>query len=309
MTQNNLGTTLSELAGRKEGQVKQDLLDQAVRAFKLALDIRTRSALPQQWATTQHNLGAALIEQGIRTGGAEGQQLLRQAVAAYRAALEVRTKESLAPQWAQTHNNLAEASMALGDWEQVVTSYRNVLELYPEYQDAYLNMNAVLHEQLFRFAEAFALNEQWIQAHPEDEAAKMNFAEAHLTTGHFDEAEQRFAKLLSGTDLDAQATIPLSLLNVISLIAQNKRDVASEQLKKISVSLRTQPEDFSLSWSFEGTKHFIGQDEAFASSREWLLKLLDEFSGKMRNDMLEEVEAAQARFAAVNSPSGASIQQ
>lgn len=149
-------------------------------------------------AKTQVGMGLILGEQGIRTGGAEGQQLLGQAVAAYRTALEVRTKESLGPQWAQTHNNLAEAAMPLGDWEQVVMSYRNVLELYPDYQPAYLNMNAVLHEQLFLFAEAFALNQQWLEAHPNDLPAQMNFAEAHLTTGRFAEAEQWFGEVRSG---------------------------------------------------------------------------------------------------------------
>ncbi len=192
-------------------------------------------------------IGLVLNDLGIRTGGAEGQQLLAQAVAASRAALEVRKKEFLAPQWAQTHNNLAESALALEDWEQVVVSYTNVLEIYPDYSNAYLNTNSVLHEKLFQFAEAFALNEQWIQAHPEDESAQMNFVEAHLTTGQFGEAEEHLTKLLSGTDLDAQATIPLTLLNLISLVTQNKREAASEQLKKVGVSLGTQPEDFSLS--------------------------------------------------------------
>ena len=275
---------------------------QAVAAYRAALEVRTREQLPQQWAATQNNLGNTLKNIGIRTGGEEGQALLAQAVAAYRAALEVRTKESLAPQWAQTHNNLAEAALALEDWEQVVTSYGNVMELYPDYGEAYSMTIAVLHEKLFRYGEAFGLNQQWLEGHPEDLSGQMNFAEAHLTTGRFSEAEQRFAELLNGSELDAQATIPLTLLSVVSRVGQNKMDSAAGQLHDIRGLLVKQPEDFLLGWSFEGTKHFIGQDEAFVNSRDWLVPLLEAFSGKPRDEMLAAVETAQARLASPPSP-------
>ena len=216
--------------------------------------------------------------------------------------MEVRTKESLAPQWAQTHNNLAEAALALEDWEQVVTSYGNVMELYPDYGEAYSMTIAVLHEKLFRYGEAFGLNQQWLEGHPEDLSGQMNFAEAHLTTGRFSEAEQRFAELLNGSELDAQATIPLTLLSVVSRVGQNKMDSAAGQLHDIRGLLVKQPADFLLGWSFEGTKHFIGQDEAFVNSRDWLVPLLEAFSGKPRDEMLAAVETAQARLASPPSP-------
>jgi tetratricopeptide (TPR) repeat protein len=257
---------------------------------------------------TQNNLGNTLSESGIRTGGAEGQQLLAQAVAAYRAALEVRTKESLAPQWAQTHNNLAEASTALGDWEQVVTSYRNVLELYPDYQDAYLNTNSVLHEQLFRFADSLTLNRLWLATHSDDESAQMNFSESHLTTGRFGEAEQRFSELLNQPDILPENSVPLSLLRIVALVGQGQYPQVAEFLASLQASLAAQPEAFTLGRSFEGTKHFIGQHEAFATSREWLLALLAEFGGTTRDVMVTAVEAAQVQFVAADSPSRTLVQ-
>jgi len=297
-----IGLIFSEQGIRTGGEEGQALLAQAVAAYRAALEVRTREQLPQDWAMTQNNLGNTLSESGIRTGGEEGQALLAQAVAAYRAALVVRTKESLAPQWAQTHNNLAETAMVLGEWEQVVTSYRNVLELYPDYADAYLNTNAVLHEKLFRFAEAFSLNEEWLKTHLDDESANMNFAEVHLTTGRFSDAEHRFAELLNNPKLDAQTANPLRLLRVASLAGQKKMGEVAGYLKEIRDSLGQQPQDFTLSWPFEGTKHFIGQHEAFAGSREWLLPLLEAFGGKPRDDMLAAVEAAQAKLGSPPSP-------
>ena len=78
----------------------------AIAAFQAALDVRTRTALPAQWAATQNNLGNALSLQGQRSGAEAGIALQAEAVAAYRAALEVRTRDALPAQWAMTQNNL-----------------------------------------------------------------------------------------------------------------------------------------------------------------------------------------------------------
>ena len=251
---------------------------------------------------TQNNLGITLQEQGSRTRGEEGQRLLRQAVTAYRAALEVRLKESSPRQWAQTHNNLAEAAMALGEWEEVATSYSNVLELYPDDAEAYSIASEVFHENLFRYGDAFSLNQQWLEGHSDDLSAHMDFAKGHLTTGRFSEAEQRFSALLARSDLVAESFIPLHLLYVVSLVAQNKMDVAVAHLEEIKTSLGTLPEDFALGWSFEGSKHFISQHEAFVPSRAWLVALLEGFSGKTRDEMLAAVKVAQAQLEFSPSP-------
>jgi tetratricopeptide (TPR) repeat protein len=191
--------------------------------------------------------------------------------------------------------------MALGDWEQVVMSYRNVLELYPDYADAYSIVNGVLHEKLFRFSDTFALNQQWLEGHPDDLAAQMNFAEAHLTTGRFGEAVQRFSNLLDQPELDPQAMIPLSLIRIVGLLGLRQDEQIPELLARIQASVAVQPAEFTLGWSFEGTKHFIGQHEAFATSRDWLLPLLAEISGTTRDAMLTAVEKAQSRFVAAES--------
>ncbi len=300
-TQNNLGVTLRDQGIWMEGEEGRELLEQAVVAYRAALEVFTRTQLPQDWAMTQNNLGLTLSDQSIRMEGEEGRELLEQAVAAYRAALEVRTKELLAPQWAQTHKNLAAAAMALEDWEQVLKSYRNALEFYTDYQDAYLNLNRVLHEKLYRFVEAFELNQQWLATHPDDESAKMNFAEAHLTTGRFDKAEQLFLGFLETPQLDVSSAIPLGLLHMAALVGQQEGDAVPARLEELKALMTQQAEDFSVGCSFAGTKHFISQHEAFATSRDWLLPLLDACSGKPRDDMLVAITHAQSQFLAAES--------
>ena len=56
-TQNNLGTALRTLGEREDGTER---LEQAVAAYRAALDVRTRERVPLDWAATQNNLGGAL---------------------------------------------------------------------------------------------------------------------------------------------------------------------------------------------------------------------------------------------------------
>ena len=81
-TQNNLGTALGTLGERESGTER---LEEAVAAYRAALEERTRERVPLDWAMTQNNLGTALATLGERESGTAR---LEEAVAAYRAALE-----------------------------------------------------------------------------------------------------------------------------------------------------------------------------------------------------------------------------
>ena len=85
------------------------LLAESVAAYRGALEVRTREADPQRWATTQSSMALTLLAQASRSTGAERARLLAESVAACRAALEVRTREALPQDWAVTQENLADA--------------------------------------------------------------------------------------------------------------------------------------------------------------------------------------------------------
>jgi predicted LPLAT superfamily acyltransferase len=78
-------------------------LEEAVQAYRAALEEYTRERVPLDWAGTQNNLGNALLTLGERESGTAR---LEEAVQAYRAALEEYTRERMPLQWAETHNNL-----------------------------------------------------------------------------------------------------------------------------------------------------------------------------------------------------------
>ena len=92
----NLGNALQTLGERESGTAR---LEQAVAAYRAALEELTRERVPLDWAMTQMNLGNALRTLGERESGTAR---LEQAVAAYRAALEERTRERVPLDWART---------------------------------------------------------------------------------------------------------------------------------------------------------------------------------------------------------------
>ena len=63
MAQNNLGNALRAQASRTQRTEGTALLAQAVSAYRLALEVRTKKDLPQPWAETPRTTGAALWDQ------------------------------------------------------------------------------------------------------------------------------------------------------------------------------------------------------------------------------------------------------
>ena len=136
---NNLGIALTRLGGSGESGAAR--LEEAVSAYRAALEERTRERVPLDWATTQNNLGAALEVLGERESGTAR---LEEAVAMYRAALEVRTRESVPLDWAYSQHTLANALAVLAKrknsaktMEQALTCMRGAAEVYQQSNNTY----------------------------------------------------------------------------------------------------------------------------------------------------------------------------
>jgi tetratricopeptide (TPR) repeat protein len=80
-------------------------LELSITAYKLALQIYTREAFPEDWAGIQNNLGSAY---GDRICG-ERSKNLEQAITSCELALQVRTYKALPEKWAMTQINLGNA--------------------------------------------------------------------------------------------------------------------------------------------------------------------------------------------------------
>jgi tetratricopeptide (TPR) repeat protein len=291
-TQNNLGNALQSQGTKTEGVESVRLLSEAVAAYRLALQVYTREQLPQDWAMTQNNLGAALREQGTRTSGGEGLGLLSEAVAANWLALQIYTREQLPEQWASAQNNLAQAFLYLKDSANAAQCYVNVLQVYPRSRTAYEKADFLEHEVLFNYQLAFNLNQSWLRTNPNDLSALSEFAEKHFTTGRFGQSEQRISSLLVEEKLAARTKIALRAIQIANLIALNQSHEVPARMNELMESVSKQTADFKLAWSFEGIKHFIRQNQQFATRKDWLIMLFTALAAQNREQILAGLRAA-----------------
>jgi hypothetical protein len=78
----NLGIALSTLGERESGTAR---LEEAVKAYRAALEERTRERVSLDWANAQHGLGYALAALAKRQGNA---MLMEEALADMRGAVD-----------------------------------------------------------------------------------------------------------------------------------------------------------------------------------------------------------------------------
>jgi tetratricopeptide (TPR) repeat protein len=119
---NDLGISLGSLGERETGTGR---LEEAVAAYRAALEERTRERVPLDWARTQMNLGIALWTLGERETGTGR---LEEAVAAYRAALEETTRDRVPLDWAATIGNEGLALLVLAERTGEVETARRALD-------------------------------------------------------------------------------------------------------------------------------------------------------------------------------------
>ena len=121
-----LGNALFALGERENGKER---LEQAVNAYRTALQVYTRESAPLDWAMTQTNLGNTLRNLGDRETGTKR---LEQAVNAHRAALQVYTRESAPFDWAAAQNNLGNALSFLGEREDGTERLKEAVDAFQE---------------------------------------------------------------------------------------------------------------------------------------------------------------------------------
>ncbi len=193
---NSLGNALFVLGEREAGT---DRLEEAVAAYRAALEEWTRERVPLDWAMAQMNIGTALGTLGEREAGTDR---LEEAVTAFRAALEEWTRERVPLQWATAQMNLGIALQTLGAreagterLEEAVAAYRAALEECPrervplQWAMTQMNLGNALRTLgqreagTARLEEAVAAHRAALEERPRERAA-LDWATAQMNLGN-----------------------------------------------------------------------------------------------------------------------------
>ncbi len=195
-----------------------------------------------------------------------------------------------------TQRNLAKAYFLLRNWLGVAESYANVLNLYPNYREAYTIASRLYHDILFKFDKAFSADQQWLARHPDDLSAQADFAEKHFTTARFDECNRRINALLASPEVASSTKSALRAIEIADLLALNQADRISTRMEALIAEVSRQNAEFKVEWVFDGTRYFISQTENLSPYRGWLDKFFDAIGGKDRVTILKGLKEAKESF-------------
>src|SRR5262249_32075434 len=255
-TQDNLGLVLREQGIRTDGEAGTRLLAEAVEAYRAALTVYTKEALPQRWARTQDNLGLALVDEGTRTDGEAGTRLLTEADAAHRAAWTVYTKEQLRKDWAGAQNNLGIALSGEGIRTDGDAGTRLLTEALAAYRAA---LTVYTREDL---------PGMWAMSRP-------NVTEVLLFLKQWSEVIDDVARLRVESVIDMGIKVGLETQEIIALIGQGETSKVPQRLTSLKKDLAAQSDEPSMMFDFANTKHFIKIDKHLEDNRDWLLALIE----------------------------------
>ena len=130
----------------------------AIAGYEIAIQIFTRTAFPEDWASIQNNLGVAYCERILD----ERSKNVELAIACFEKVLQIRTCETLPEGWANTHNNLGIAYKfrILGPRQQnlktAIVSHKKALQIQtlietPEaWATSHMNMGNAYSEWIWK---------------------------------------------------------------------------------------------------------------------------------------------------------------
>ena len=154
---------------------------------------------------------------------------LDEAEALYRQVLE---KDASIP---EVHYNLGSIYTGWKDWASAESSYRKVLELKPEFSEAWVALSRV-YEATGRQAEALEVMIQGVAANESDSMLQYDLGVLHLNAKRSEEAEAAFRKVAA---LDDENFKVHYLLGVLAL---NRGD-AEGAVSRLETYLSKAPED------------------------------------------------------------------
>ncbi|WP_152621812.1 tetratricopeptide repeat protein [Archangium violaceum] len=140
-TQNSIGEIYHHAAlTSKHVDEQRSMLNEAVKAYQVALSVISLETSPKDWTKIRRNMGVALMDLGVRTGSRDGRRMLEAAVGALQEVLDSIKQEESPWRWADVQHNLGKVLQETGHidrgedgqirLEEAVDAYRAALTVY-----------------------------------------------------------------------------------------------------------------------------------------------------------------------------------
>lgn len=306
LTQFKLGQVLSDEGFRSTGDEAKEIYARSAAAFELASQASDRNAAPAVWAEIEWRWGEAEINQGFWSGGESGLESIKSALVHFRAAETYYVKTRDIADWERNQQRIADALVRIANfttppdlalWQAPVAVYGQLRAHDPGNRHYYQRLAWLNHEVLNNFAAAFVLHESWNASNPEDNVARLDFAEAHFTTGRFEECVELAKQMQAWTVESGQPGehIAMRILEILALSGLGDTAAASERLEALRAHLSDGAETFNLEWSWIGSRRYLetATIENLVRRRQQLLALIGLANGGNRDQILTALSAVK----------------
>jgi hypothetical protein len=96
--------------------------------------------------------------------------------------------------------------------------------------------------------------------------------------------------------VEARTKIALRAIEITNLLALNNVTQVPDKLQALIDSIAAQPDDFKITWTFNGTKHFIDHAAQLSPYRTWLRQLFTALEAEDRQTALTGLQAVHAAW-------------
>lgn len=274
----NLARTLRDLGRFVESDAEARVYcKQAESTFQELIKTADRESNLQEWLVLKADLGNVLQVLGDFRDSPPDEKngYLRQAETVYAETLAAIPEGQYTNDRLWLQKALAKTYSSLKDIPAALKLLIAVHEQYPEDEEGYQLLAFLYHEDLYDYAAAFALHEDWLRRYPDYSASRFDMAENLFTLDRLEESETRINTILTDTSLKADEKIVLKALLIAIYMSRGQKKPAHGLLQEILNILSGQPLDFRLTWNYGGTKQFVSQNKKFAISGPVLLKLFN----------------------------------
>jgi hypothetical protein len=93
--------------------------------------------------------------------------------------------------------------------------------------------------------------------------------------------------------VEANTKIALHAIEIANLLALNNAAQVPDKLQTLIDSLTAQADDFKVTWTFNGTKHFIDHSAQLVPYRTWLGQFFTALEAEDRQTMLTVLQAVR----------------
>lgn len=173
---------------------------------------------------------------------------------------------------------LYDAYRGLNRNTEAVQTFRAYLEKSPENPSILATLGAIYHDLLYLdpsgYEQAYRLYQEAYRLQPKNLVIRENFAEASLTTEHYDEALNLADNVLGDATLTPDQKLSMKMIAIASLLCKKENAAAFSELGEFIRYHESISQDYERGWTFEGTKNFFYKGKILGQPEKTLLLTL-----------------------------------